>query len=203
MRLKEFPFDSQNFNIQLMSVDFSPEEVHFVPGPSNGIAEDISVADWSVTGFKSSTKPFIVSTSKMPLANFTVIIEAKRKNNYFWLKVILPLVLIVMMSWVVFWIDPQEGNTQISVAITSMLTLIAYRFAISTDIPQISYLTRLDFFVLGSTILVFAGLIEVLITSTYAKMGQIEKAQRIDIWSRVLFPVTFVLLMWESLLGIS
>ena len=35
------------------------------------------------------------------------------------------LVLIVMMSWAVFWIDPSTSNSQINVAVTSMLTLIA------------------------------------------------------------------------------
>jgi hypothetical protein len=51
-------------------------------------------------------------------------------------KVILPLILIVAMSWIVFWIDPEESGIQISVAITTMLTLIAYRFAVGADLPK-------------------------------------------------------------------
>jgi hypothetical protein len=60
------------------------------------------------------------------------------------------------------------------------LALIAYRFAVGADMLKISYLTRLDFYILGGTILVFTSLIEVLVTSTYAKIGQFERAQRID-----------------------
>ena len=47
---------------------------------------------------------------------------ASRNVQHYVLKVILPLVLIVMMSWAVFWIDPVTSNSQISIAVTSMPT---------------------------------------------------------------------------------
>lgn len=100
----------------------------------------------------------------------------------------------------VFWIDPQESGTQISAAITTMLTLIAYRFAVGNDIPRVSYLSRLDYFILGSTFLVFTSLIEVVVTSTYGRIGQLDRARSIDRWARILFPLIFVLIAFESLI---
>jgi len=102
--------------------------------------------------------------------------------------------MIVMMSWVVFWIDPKAAGTQISVSMTSMLTLIAYRFAVGADLPKVSYLTRLDGFILLSTILVFTSLVEVLLTSTLAQGDSLAMARRIDLWARLIFPVAFTLL---------
>ena len=201
LRLKDFPFDRQNFTIQLITATHTPEEVQFLPSPENGISDNLSVADWTITSFRTTDETFNLSSSKVQLASITAVVEAKRKSDYFLIKVILPLIFIVMMSWVVFWIDPQESGTQISVAVTSMLTLIAYRFAIGADLPKISYLTRLDFVILGCTVLVFASLVEVVITSTYAKIGRIEVAQRIDHWSRVLFPLAFCVLTVQSLGG--
>jgi hypothetical protein len=46
-----------------------------------------------------------------------------------------------------------------------MLTLIAYRFAVDSQLPRLPYMTRLDAFILTSTLLVFFSLIEVLITT--------------------------------------
>ena len=43
-----------------------------------------------------------------------------RKTGYYFLKILAPLILIVAMSWVVFWIDPTEAGTQISVAVTGI-----------------------------------------------------------------------------------
>jgi hypothetical protein len=69
------------------------------------------------------------------------------------------------MSWVVFWIEPSEPGIQLSIAMTSMLTLIAYRFAVDTQLPRLPYTTRLDTFILTSTLLVFFSLIEALVTT--------------------------------------
>jgi len=46
-----------------------------------------------------------------------------------------------------------------------MLTLIAYRFAVDSQLPRLPYMTRLDAFFLTSTLLVFFSLIEVLVTT--------------------------------------
>ena len=84
--------------------------------------------------------------------------------------------------------SPKESGSQISVAITAMLTLIAYRFSIGSLVPKVSYLTRLDYFILGSTLMVFLSLLLVVITSNLAKSNQTQLALRIDRWSRIIFP---------------
>ena len=40
--------------------------------------------------------------------------------------IIVPLILIVMMSWVVFWIDPRDFGPQMGMATASVFTLIAF-----------------------------------------------------------------------------
>lgn len=80
---------------------------------------------------------------------------------------------------------------QISVAVTSMLTLIAYRFAVDSQLPRLPYMTRLDAFILTSTLLVFFSLIEVLVTTILDNNQQTERAKKIDRYCRVIFPVIF------------
>jgi cadmium resistance protein CadD (predicted permease) len=112
--------------------------------------------------------------------------------QHYILKVILPLVLIVIMSWSGLWIDPVNANSQISDAVTSMLTLIAYRYAVDTQVPRLPYMTRLDVFFLISTLLVFFSLIEVLITTILDNNQQTARAKKIDRYCRVIVPVIFV-----------
>ena len=118
---------------------------------------------------------------------------ASRNVQHYILKVILPLVLIAIMSWSVFWIDPLNASSQISVAVTSMLTLIAYRFAVDSQLPRLPYMTRLDAFILTSTLLVFFSLIEVLITTILDNNQQTERAKKIDRYCRIIFPVIFAI----------
>jgi hypothetical protein len=126
-------------------------------------------------------------------AGVAMVLEAERLPGYYWIKVIAPLILIVAMSWAVNWIDPKDIGTKISITITAMLTLIAYRFAIGAALPQISYLTRMDLFILFSTILIYASLVTVVTTAALSNKGKPGIAKRIDQVSRWGFPLFFAI----------
>ncbi len=192
--LRDFPMDRQVYTIQVVAAGSTNEEVELVPDPEvpDGIAKVLSLPDWKVEKWNAETMPVPSLRDKqrmLSLAEFSF--TAKRKAGYYVYKIIIPLILIVAMSWVVFWIDPKEGGIQIGVSMTAMLTLIAYRFAVGADLPKVSYMTRMDQFLFGATVLVFATLMEVIVTSTLARGERLELARRIDRWSRVLFPLLF------------
>ena len=195
LNLHDFPFDSQYFNVQIVPLGYSQNEVRMIQSPKNesGMAEKFSVADWKILNYEA--KPFKYSPFKSDIYmnGFQFSLHAKRESNYFVTTIIIPLVMIVMMSWAVFWIDPKQSGTQMSVAMTTMLTLIAFRFAVVASLPNISYLTRMDVVILSSTILVFASLLEVVITSVLGLSNKLELARRIDKISRWLFPAVFII----------
>jgi Neurotransmitter-gated ion-channel ligand binding domain len=201
LRLRSFPFDRQTFHVQLVAVRYRPNEVRFVPDEDwvrngikdgAGIAPSITLPDWTIE--KSERKPLTYPLAPgLQFSSYAFEFTASRNVQYYILKVILPLVLIVMMSWSVFWTEPTNSNTQFSIAVTSMLTLIAYRFAVDTQLPRLPYMTRLDVFFLISTLLVFFSLIEVLITTILDNNQQIARAKKLDRYCRVIVPVIFVI----------
>ncbi len=197
LQLHDYPADEQVLSIELVSAGFGPDVIRLIPAPESkpGIAADLSIADFDVTGTGVFVGDFKPLASGRSMASYRADYIVQRKTGYFVVKVIIPLMLIVMMSWAVFWIDPAEAGTQIGVATTTMLTLIAFRFAIDTSLPKISYLTRLDTFVMASTVLVFLSLFEVVATSRLAKTGHHERAMAFDRWSRLLFPGAFVIVI--------
>ncbi|MFD2160602.1 hypothetical protein ACFSW8_16980 [Rubritalea tangerina] len=203
--LKDFPFDSQKFEVTLVSVGHSPEEVKFVldkaKDKKSGISPKFSLPDWEILGHEAWGFSESIFDGMQPASMFRISLEAKRYNEYYLLKVILPLFLIVAMSWIVFWIDPEQAGTQIGVATTSMLTLIAYRFSIDSLVPAVPYLTRMDAFILSSTLLVFATLGEAVLTSVLTKHGRPELAVRMDRWCRVIVPIGFLTLAVQVFLG--
>lgn len=200
--LREFPFDTQSFTVHFVATDFMEEELDFVQDPEiqSGIASQLSLADWGITATETGTKAYEPVPGEPAQQGFYFTFHTQRHTEYYLSKVLVPLLLIVAMSWSVFWIDPSEAGTQVSVAITTMLTLIAYRFAVGSDLPKVSYLTRLDDFIMFSTLLVFATLIEVVVTATMAKTGRIEKARVVDRWARWVFPLGFCTVALASFL---
>jgi hypothetical protein len=200
--LHKFPFDKQVFTIQLVEAVYTIDQVILEQHPKHksGIARRLSLPDWDILSWNAESRPYKASPEYEESASgYSLTFQAKRHTGYFIVKVILPLILIVAMSWVVFWIDPQELGAQLNVAVTTMLTLIAYRFAVGRDLPHVSYLTSIDYFILGATFLVFFSMVEVLIISSLAKNNNLPMASAIDRWSRVLFPLSFTLLSADAL----
>ncbi len=192
--LSDFPLDRQSLHIRVAAVGYSPAEVGFVPHPlvRSGVAENTSVAGWGVEGSELRVEAYSPFPGTRQLAGFVLEVDATRKLGYYAWKMLIPLILIVAMSWIVFWMDPEVAAPQISVSVTAMLTLIAYRFMVGNMLPQISYLTRLDFFVLASTVLVFLTIVEATVTIVEAKKGNKQRALTVDRLSRRVIPLAFL-----------
>lgn len=202
MNLRRFPFDREVFCVQLVVLGTSPRDVELAPDALSisgglkgaiGKGQQITMQDWKVTAIDAHAAPYKLIPGT-EIAGYNITFTAARLPQHYLLKVILPLILIVFMSWTVFWIDPTLGSSQISVAVTSMLTLIAYRFAIGADVPKLPYLTLLDEFILLGTVLVFLSLIEVMVTTRLALSDRVKTARAIDRHARWVFPLTFAIL---------
>lgn len=207
LHLKSFPFDKQTFRVHLVAIR-SPNEVKFVPDQkwvdaglkqAGGISPSITLPDWTVEKWAIKSLGYALAPG-MEYSGYVFEFTALRNVQPYILKVILPLVLIVIMSWAGFWIDPVNANSQISVAVTSMLTLIAYRFVVDTQLPRLPYMTRLDALFLISTLLVFFSLIEVLVTTILDNNQQTERAKKIDRYCRAIFPMIFAIALIAILL---
>jgi len=201
LNLSRFPFDRTDFKIHIVAPGQTPQDIAFVPDEKsirNGLAcavgrtPDPTMQDWKIAGLQAKAEPYTLMPG-LAIAGYVIAIDAWRLPQHYLAKVFLPLLLIVLMSWSVFWIDPTLGASQISVAVTSMLTLIAYRFAIGNEVPKLPYLTLLDAFIMLATILVFLSLIEVVITARLAANGKVEPARMIDRVCRWVFPSTMFL----------
>ena len=70
---------------------------------------------------------------------------------------------------------------------------------ISGEVPRRPYTTRLDTFILLSTVLVFLSLVQEIITATLSREEHLPLARRIDVCSRVVAPVIFALVTLFSL----
>src|SRR6266571_3624348 len=199
LRLQSFPFDRQTFRVQLVAVRYQSNEVMFVPDQvwiqdglkgAGGISPSVTLPDWTIE--KWEVKPLVYALApRHQYSSYAFEFTASRNVSHYILKVMFPLVLIVIMSWAVFWMDPIHSNAQINIAITSMLTLIAYRFATDNQLSRLPYMTRLDLFFLVSTLLVFFSLIEVLVTTVLDNNKQTERAKKIDRYCRAIFPAIF------------
>lgn len=120
-------------------------------------------------------------------------IEVVRNLIYYIAKIIVPLCLIVMMSWVPLWTDPKQIGSNLAISATSFLTLVAYLFAMSVLLPRVSYFTRMDMFIFFSTIMVFTCLLQTVAMTNLVRRRDKEKLLgQIIKWSRAVYPIILV-----------
>lgn len=163
----------------------------------SGIAKQFSLPDFDVVSWKAQTQPYKPFEGQVGAVNFLMEIDVKRRTNYYFWKIIFPLCLIVIMSWIPRWIEPTQIGTNIGIATTSFLTLVAYLFAVAHLLPRVSYFTRLDEFILLSTLMVFISLLQTAVTTTLI-IKNTQLMARIDWWSRIVYPLVLL-----AVLGIS
>ena len=190
--LRNFPFDKQSFRISLLPIQWSEEEVQLVVDEKmTGYENLLNISDWTIEGVEATIGRRYNKALEIFSPRYDFNISAERIKSYYLWKVIMPLFLIVAMSWCVFWINPALYGPQIGLSATSMLTLIAFIFATTNMVPRLGYLTLLDQFIVSSTILVFLALIESLITINLVSKEKTQLAEQIDVISRFVFPIVF------------
>lgn len=206
--LSDFPMDQHQFRVQFAAIGFTPEQLEFVPDfapgkeelRGGGISDQLSLPDWDILRYQALARPYR-PVPQIIAAGFALELEARRHFLYYFWQVIVPLVVVVAMSWAAFWIDPSLASSQISIAVSSILTLIAYRFVVRNLLPRLPYMTRMDYFLLASTLFVFLALVEVILTTILARGDRSELARRIDRVSRLAFPVFFLVAFAWSIFG--
>jgi hypothetical protein len=197
--LQAFPFDKQRLKVTLANVGFGAEVVNLIPSPSSGLSKTLTMPDWAVTGWDFVATDFPFDDESSSIQGMIFSLDVKRDTSFFKYKVIFPLILIVLMSWLVFWIDPSLVASQISVSVTAMLTMIAYRFALAGMMPRLTFLTSLDYFVLASTLMVFLSMIEVVYTAHLSTRDQLDKARKVDRMARWIMPPVYFAMAAETL----
>ena len=202
MQLADFPFDRHPFNVHFISVTYSDKEVEFVPETSpedpslvgGSMAKNLSLPSWKVVSYSARALPY-QPIKELDTAGFVFQFVAERYVRYFFWQVILPLSVVVMMSWASFWIERGQVGVRIGVATSSILTLIAQRFVLANLLPKLPYMTRMDFFTVGCTVLVLLALVGAVATSYLRATDRDVIARRIDLWARGIFPAFFILLL--------
>jgi hypothetical protein len=186
---RNFPFDVQKFfvRIDLLAPEwmFSLREIE---GYSE-VGEKLGEEEWVVTNFATSFGRGSILQSPVPRFNFEF--RAKRHVEYYFFRILLPLSVIIAVSWILFFL--KDYAKRIDAAGANLLLFIAFNFAISNELPRLGYLTFLD------TLLISAFLVTavVLILSVYLRRqdmhGKKAFVAKVDRYVIIFYPLAYIL----------
>jgi hypothetical protein len=198
LKLREFPFDTQLIELVFLSSLYTSDDIELIYDMErSGHLEGFSLSGWQFQNFFAETTVQPITVAKNQTFNLTgiqFVIELKRKPAFYIWKVFFPLGLIAFMAWTVFWIDPANFGGQVAISTASVITLIAFQLSLSELLPRISYLTKIDLYAVGTSLLVFIALGESILTARLAKMEKHQLSLFIDRHMRWIYPTVYVLL---------
>ena len=195
--LRRFPFDAQQLVVIIHPFLVDGPHIKFkLDDTSTWTATEFksysSLAQWHLIGLHSELLTAATYGGlTMPEARFQI--DVKRRSSFYLWKVFLPLLLMVFLSWAVFWIEASDLSNQITVAVTTILTVIAFAFAISATMPRLPYLTYIDAFFLECYIYVFLAVVELMtVHVTHRSEVRRDLGLQIRKYSRFAIPAAFV-----------
>jgi hypothetical protein len=199
--LHEFPFDAHRLEVHVEAGAGEIDDVVYVAGDGRVHEDQLSETyhavphGWEMVGLSTTVNEARYQRLGETFSRFVFRIDVKRDPHFYWWAIVLPLLPIVATSWSVFWMDPKEFSSQVGVGVTAMLTVVAYRITIDSSLPPLSYMTRMDYFLLVCQVWVFgAFLMSVVVHVCYVHGGDqwTAMAHRISQYCRWLPPLALL-----------
>ncbi|CAL8271360.1 unnamed protein product [Merluccius merluccius] len=162
MDFSRFPLDSQTCSLELESYAYTDEDLmlYWKSGDESLSTDDrISLSQFLIQKFHTTSRlAFYSSTGwyNRLYINFTL----RRHIFFFLLQTYFPATLMVMLSWVSFWIDRRAVPARVSLGITTVLTMSTIITGVNASMPRVSYIKAVDIYLWVSFVFVFLSVLE-------------------------------------------
>lgn len=199
LKMRRFPFDEHRLEAVFVLLGFSKKEVVLVADPE-AIASPVNLAripQWTIKAVSMETRDHAgaYTGSKGVSSAFVMSVDVKRKPFFIVRLVMLPLAIIVFLSFSVFWMDRSSLGDRINISFIGILTGVAYQFLITGIMPQIDYVTMMHAFLNFSFITMGATVVINLVVGALDRKGRTATGNLIDNRCRWIFPLAYVCLI--------
>ncbi|KAJ7414846.1 Glycine receptor subunit alpha-3 [Willisornis vidua] len=183
MDLKNFPMDVQTCIMQLESFGYTMNDLIFEWQEKGAVqvAEGLTLPQFLLKEEKDlcyCTKhyntgiTFFFTIYVSSLFNLiSIFIQGKftcievrfhleRQMGYYLIQMYIPSLLIVILSWVSFWINMDAAPARVALGITTVLTMTTQSSGSRASLPKVSYVKAIDIWMAVCLLFVFSALLE-------------------------------------------
>ncbi|KAK6173397.1 hypothetical protein SNE40_016856 [Patella caerulea] len=159
MDLRKYPLDTQICSLYFQSFSYSTSNVVFVWGPNPINNKNVK---------KTLPKFEIINTTVAECSNtfevnhtcISVHFHLARNPGFYLLHVYIPSILIVIISWVSFWLSKDAVTARASLGILTILTMTTQTTSSVASLPKVSYIKAIDIWMVVCLGFVFAAFLE-------------------------------------------
>ncbi|PWA22648.1 hypothetical protein CCH79_00001916 [Gambusia affinis] len=182
MDFSSFPLDTQNCSLELESYAYNENDLmlYWKNGNDSLRTDEIVLSQFFIEDFQPSFGlAFYSSTGWYNRLYINFIL--RRHIFFFMLQTYFPTMLMVMLSWVSFWIDRRAVPARVSLGITTVLTMSTIITGVSASMPQVSYVKAVDIYLWASFLFVFLSVIEYAAVNYFTTVEEMKKLKNAKI----------------------
>ncbi|XP_032403884.1 gamma-aminobutyric acid receptor subunit gamma-1 isoform X2 [Xiphophorus hellerii] len=161
LKLHNFPMDEHSCPLEFSSYGYPKNEITY-----RWQRRAVEVADqrywrlyqFAFVGMRNTTDEAHTQSGEYVI--MTIFFDLSRRMGYFTIQTYIPCSMIVVLSWVSFWINKDAVPARTSLGITTVLTMTTLSTISRKSLPKVSYITAMDLFVSVCFIFTFAALME-------------------------------------------
>ncbi|KAG1681252.1 Gamma-aminobutyric acid receptor subunit beta [Nymphon striatum] len=136
-------------------------------GKKSVLIDKTQLPQFQVLGHRQLVKHFKTTTGNY--SRLSLQIQFVRSMGYYLIQIYIPSGLIVIISWVSFWLNRNATPARVSLGVTTVLTMTTLMSSTNAALPKISYVKSIDIYLGTCFVMVFASLLE------YATVGYLGK----------------------------
>ncbi|XP_035215359.1 gamma-aminobutyric acid receptor subunit beta-like isoform X1 [Stegodyphus dumicola] len=170
MDLQYFPMDRQVCFLEIESFGYTMRDIRYKWGDgekSIGMSTDVELPQFKVLGHRQDQKEEHLTTGNY--SRLVCEIQFVRSMGYYLIQIYIPAGLIVIISWVSFWLHRNATPARVALGVTTVLTMTTLMSSTNSALPKISYVKSIDVYLGTCFVMVFASLLE------YATVGYLGK----------------------------
>lgn len=157
---RRFPFDVQQLNISIENKAENKSVLLYVPDYStkniNSIKDDnveiLNGDQYSIEFLKVQESSYVYRTNfgdpsiegNEEYSRLEFHIGVDRNPTGIIQKISLPLIVVLILAYLVFYIPDHEIGTASGLTVTALLAAIAFQWTLNDSLPKVSYLTLID-----------------------------------------------------------
>ncbi|XP_076225607.1 resistant to dieldrin isoform X14 [Nomia melanderi] len=176
MNLQYFPMDRQLCHIEIESFGYTMRDIRYKWNAglqSVGISNEVELPQFRVLGHRQRHSTIHLSTGNY--SRLACEIQFVRSMGYYLIQIYIPSGLIVIISWVSFWLNRNATPARVALGVTTVLTMTTLMSSTNAALPKISYVKSIDVYLGTCFVMVFASLLEYATVGYMAKRIQMRK----------------------------
>ncbi|XP_068703425.1 gamma-aminobutyric acid receptor subunit beta-3-like [Montipora foliosa] len=164
LNLRKFPHDTQRCTLALESYGYQTTDVWYAWNTRDDntsaifVNKEVELPQFELAGVDKTSEinQYNIGNHSSLVATF----KMRRRIGYFLIDTYIPSTIIVIISWISFWINPETAPARVALGITTVLTMTTLISSARASLPKVSYVKAIDWYLLLCLIFVFGSILE-------------------------------------------